>query len=41
MYMRDDNRKHTSYVTMFSLVTSLHLGDLLKFNDIVNECAEQ
>ena len=26
MCMRNGNRKHTSHATMFSLVTSMHLG---------------
>ena len=40
MCMRDGHRKHSSHATMFSLATALH-HDLLKFNDIENECDEQ
>ena len=41
MCMRNGNRKHTLHATMFSLVTSLHMDDLMKFNYIGKECAEE
>ena len=36
MCMQDGNRKHTSHVSMFSLVKSLHLGPWMTFYSSIN-----
>ena len=41
MCMRDGHIKHSSHATMLVLSHHCALDDLLTFNDIGKECAEQ